>query len=198
MSDMRDTITITGNLAADPELRRTPGGVAIATFRVGSKQWRYDRAAGTWVDDGTNWYTVSAFRALADHAFASLRKGDRVLVSGRLRLRAWETETKKGLAVEIDADAVGHDLRWGTTTFVKDDRRAPGSGQEGSSGDWAVESADDWAAPGVDTAGLGSPGGVRSGAATEPKSLSDAPSAAHAPGGPSTRELVTADAETPF
>ncbi len=192
MSDMRDTITITGNLAADPELRRTPGGVAIATFRVGSKQWLYDRGAGAWVEDGTNWYTVSAFRTLADHAFASLRKGDRVLVAGRLRLRSWENETKKGLAVEIDADAVGHDLRWGTTTFVKDDRRAKEAGQGGSAGDWAVEGGDVWGAPGVEAAGQGRAGAV------EPNASAGEPSSASGSGHAPSRELVTADAEAPF
>lgn len=110
---MSDTITITGNIAADPERRITGTGVPITTFRVASSQRRFDRASGQWVETGTNWYQVSAFRSLAMHAFASLHRGERVIVTGRLRLRAWETATKKGLSVEIDADGIGHDLLWG-------------------------------------------------------------------------------------
>ncbi len=88
---MNETITITGNIATEPEHKHTPGGVSITTFRVASGQRRYDRQSGSWVDGATNWYTVSTFRSLADHAFQSLRKGDRVLLTGRLRVRDWET-----------------------------------------------------------------------------------------------------------
>jgi single stranded DNA-binding protein len=120
MSDRGDTITITGNVATPPELKRTSSGVAITTFRVASGQRRYDREAGAWSDAGTNWYTVSAFRTLADHAYRSLQKGDRVILTGRLRLREWDNGTRRGTAIEIDAEAIGHDLLWGTTTFMKD------------------------------------------------------------------------------
>jgi len=151
MSDTGDTITITGNVATPPEHKRTPAGVAIVTFRVASGRRRYSREAGGWTDAGTNWYTVSVFRTLADHAYRSLRKGDRVILTGRLRVRDWETDTRRGTAVEIDAEAIGHDLRWGTTTFEKDSRDA--SIETGASQTWqAEESADAWAAPGVDGA----------------------------------------------
>lgn len=147
MSDRGDTITITGNVATPPELKRTPNGVAITTFRVASGQRRYDREAGAWVDSGTNWYTVSVFRALADHAHRSLRKGDRVILTGRLRLRDWDNGTRRGTAIEIDADAIGHDLRWGTTTFVK----AAQNATTDPATDWSPTSDEDaWAAPGVD------------------------------------------------
>lgn len=152
MSDRSDTITVTGNVATAPEMKRTPTGVAITTFRVASGQRRYDREAGAWVDAGTNWYTVSVFRALADHAYASLQKGDRVILSGRLRLRDWDNGTRRGTAVEIDAEALGHDLRWGTTTFVKDTL----SGAADGAARWtepqtdAAGAGDAWAAPGVD------------------------------------------------
>ena len=183
---MSDTITITGNVATPPELKRTPNGVAITTFRVASGQRRYDRATGTWIDAGTNWYTVSAFRGLADHAFHSLHKGDRVILTGRLRLREWDNGTRRGIAVEVDAEAIGHDLLWGTTTFVKDDGQA-GADSDGS---WAPSAGDDaWAAPGVapgESASAASP--VASGA--EPSALAlvgtggsspDDPAAADAP-----------------
>ena len=152
MSDRGDTITITGNVATPPELKHTPSGVAIATFRVASGQRRYDREAGAWSDAGTNWYTVSAFRTLADHAYRSLQKGDRVILTGRLRLRDWDNGTRRGTAIEIDAEAIGHDLLWGTTTFRKDSQGAVGDGTRPA----AQASADDaWAAPGIDASPSG-------------------------------------------
>lgn len=117
---MTDTITVTGNIATEPEHKRTPGGVAITTFRVASGQRRYDRASGQWVDSHTNWYTASAFRTLAEHAAHSLHKGDRVILTGRLRLREWDTGTKKGVSAEIDVEALGHDLLFGTTRFERE------------------------------------------------------------------------------
>lgn len=116
---MPDNITVTGNVAADPEFKTTAAGIAIANFRVASAQRRFDRSTGAWVEDGTNWYSVSAFRGLAEHVAASITKGQPVIVTGRLRVREWDTGTKKGTSIEIDADAVGHDLRWGTTMFAK-------------------------------------------------------------------------------
>jgi single-strand DNA-binding protein len=146
---MSDSITITGNIATPPELKRTANGVTITTFRVASPLRRYDRQSGTWVDSGTNWYTVSAFRGLADHAYESLRKGDRVLLTGRLRLREWENETKRGVSVDIDAEAIGHDLRWGTSTFVKSSQSpAPDREREWSE----PRESDAWAAPGIGAA----------------------------------------------
>src|SRR4029079_5343976 len=88
---MNETITITGNVATEPEHKLTPGGVSITTFRIASGQRRYDRQTGGWVDGPTNWYSVSTFRSLADHAYDSLHKGDRVILTGRLKVREWET-----------------------------------------------------------------------------------------------------------
>ena len=152
MSDRGDTITITGNVATPPELKRTPAGVPITTFRVASGQRRYDRGAEAWTDAGTNWYTVSVFRSLADHAYQSLQKGDRVILTGRLRLREWDNGTRRGTAIEIDAEAIGHDLLWGTTTFVKDSHSAtidPAAARPTPVGD------DAWATPGIDGGAAG-------------------------------------------
>ena len=165
MSDRADTITITGNVATPPELKWTPSGVAIATFRVASGQRRYDREAGAWSDAGTNWYTVSAFRALADHAYRSLQKGDRVILTGRLRLREWDNGTRRGTAIEIEAEAIGHDLLWGTTTFMKDSYGAVADAAAPA----AQESGDDaWAAPGVDASASGTEGLSNEGGRPEP------------------------------
>ena len=147
---MNETITITGNIATEPEHKHPEGGVSITTFRVASGQRRLRPQSGPWVDGATNWYTVSAFRSLADHAFHSLRKGDRVLLTGRLQVRDWENGERRGTSVEIDADAIGHDLLWGTSTFQKDasrhrtDRLAPHAGRRGSAPGVADDAATDW------------------------------------------------------
>jgi single-strand DNA-binding protein len=71
------------------------------------------------VDADTNWYTVTTFRQLATNVVGSVAKGQRVVVTGRLRVREWATEDKHGTNVEIDADALGHDLSWGTAAFTR-------------------------------------------------------------------------------
>ncbi|MGC5171145.1 single-stranded DNA-binding protein [Microbacterium sp. DT81.1] len=122
---MSDTITITGNIGTPPERKVTAAGVVITSFRVASSQRRFDRATGGWIDGETNWYTVSAFRALAEHVYESFHRGERVIVTGRLHLREWDNGIKKGFAAEIDAEAAGHDLLWGTTRFRKDETDQP-------------------------------------------------------------------------
>ena len=136
---MNETITITGNIATEPEHKHPEGGVSITTFRVASGQRRLDKQSGQWVDSATNWYTVSTYRSLADHAFHSLRKGDRVLLTGRLKVRHWESGERRGTSVEIDAEAIGHDLLWGNSTFQKD-ARTPAA---------ATPQQDEWSTPGV-------------------------------------------------
>jgi single-strand DNA-binding protein len=117
---MTDTITIIGNLGNEPEQRTLVSGVSVTHFSVGSTHRRFDKATGQWVDAYTNWYSVSAYRALGDHALASLRKGQRVIVSGRLKVSEWDNGTTKGKALDLEAEAVGHDLLFGTSTFHKD------------------------------------------------------------------------------
>ncbi|MEV8266361.1 single-stranded DNA-binding protein [Microbacterium sp. NPDC076911] len=151
---MQDTITIRGNLAADPEQRRISTGDIVTSFRVGTTARRRDKATGEWTDDETNWYQVSAFRTLGEHVFASLRKGHPVIVSGRFRLRTWESSAGKGMSADIEADAVGHDLRWGSTVYTRAPRDDAGADQP--SGDaWAADGSagSDWptALPGAAT-----------------------------------------------
>jgi single-strand DNA-binding protein len=116
------TITITGLTATDPRHLITSEGVAISSFRFASTDRRYNRATDKWEDGDTTWFTVSAFRALAENVKASVKKGERLIITGRLRIRDWETDDRKGTDVEIEADAIGHDLSWGTTQFVKNAR----------------------------------------------------------------------------
>ncbi len=129
---MTDTITVTGVVGSDPRLHVTTQGLAITSFRLASTRRYFDRAKGTWEDGETNWYTVSGFRQLAQNAAASVRKGDRIVVHGRLRLRAWESGEKSGMAVEIEAESIGHDLAWGITTLTKVRREPAGEGDTAS------------------------------------------------------------------
>jgi len=116
---MSDTITITGLIATTPRHVVTSEGLPITSFRLASSQRRFYKATSTWVDASTNWYTVTAFRQLAINAVPSLSKGDRIVVSGRLRIRDWQTDDRTGTNVEIEAETLGHDLFWGTAVFTR-------------------------------------------------------------------------------
>ncbi len=117
---MSDIITVTGLIATDPRhLITGEGRLPITSFRLASTQRRFDRKEQKWVDADTNWFTVTAFRQMATNAAGSLNKGDRIVVTGRMRIRDWESGERNGTTVEIEADAVGHDLYWGTTSFSR-------------------------------------------------------------------------------
>ncbi|MEV7662145.1 single-stranded DNA-binding protein [Paenarthrobacter sp. NPDC089316] len=116
---MNDMITVRGFVASDVKSSTTARGTATASFRLGTTERRYDRASNTWVDGNTNWYTVQSFRYLAGHVGCSVKKGQRVLVSGKLRLRQWEHEGRVYHVAEIDAESVGHDLMWGSANFTR-------------------------------------------------------------------------------
>jgi single-strand DNA-binding protein len=116
---MSDLITVTGLIATVPRHVLTSANLAITSFRLASTQRRFDRATNVWVDAATNWYSVTAFRNLAVNAAGSLNKGDRVVVSGRVRIRDWESGDRTGTTVEIEAESLGHDLLFGTTAFTR-------------------------------------------------------------------------------
>ena len=130
---MTDSITLTGLVATTPRHLTTTEGLAITSFRLASSQRRFDRSANRWVDGETNWYTVSSFRALADNAATSISKGDRVIVSGKLRIRDWENTDRSGTTVEVEAETLGHDLCWGISTYTRN-----------SSSSEVVVAEDDW------------------------------------------------------
>ncbi|RFA22100.1 single-stranded DNA-binding protein [Subtercola boreus] len=129
---MPDTIALTGVVATTPRHVTTGDGLAITSFRLASSQRRYDRQQNTWVETGTNWYTVTAFRQLASNLAASVNKGDRVVAAGRLRIREWENSEKSGMTVEVEAESVGHDLAWGNSEF----RRSVSSERQEAGGGW--------------------------------------------------------------
>ena len=115
---MSENITVRGYVATDIRMTVAPSGLPIAGFRMCTTERRFDRQSDTWVDGHTNWYSVSMFRQLATNAAACVKKGDRVLVFGRLKVKPWiNAEGKTGTNVEIDADCLGHDLMWGTAGF---------------------------------------------------------------------------------
>ena len=109
---MTDLITLTGLVATTPRHITTSEGLAITSFRLASSQRRYDREQQRWIDGDTNWYTVSSFRNLAQNAATSVSKGDRVVLTGRVRIRDWENTDRSGTTVEVEAESVGHDLTW--------------------------------------------------------------------------------------
>lgn len=134
---MTDNITVRGFVASEIRSSTTPGGVATASFRFGSTNRRYDRASSTWIDGNTNWFTVQGYRQLAGNMGCSIKKGQRVIVVGRLKMRSWEKDGRVYHAAEIDAESVGHDLMWGSANFTRTagNSAQPGTGQglQGSS-----------------------------------------------------------------
>lgn len=116
---MSDIVSITGLIATTPRHVVTAEGLPITSFRLASSQRRFDKSADKWVDASTNWYTVTAFRQLAINAVPSVSKGDRIIVTGRLRVRDWQNDDRTGTSVEIEAESIGHDLFWGTAAFTR-------------------------------------------------------------------------------
>lgn len=127
---MSDIITVRGFVATEVRSSTTPGGTQTASFRLGSTERRFDRSTSTWIDGNTNWFTVQSFRQLAGHIGCSLKKGQRVIVVGKLKLRQWERDGKIYHVAEIDAESIGHDLMWGSANFI---RMTSNSGQQASS-----------------------------------------------------------------
>ncbi|MFT4283611.1 MAG: single-stranded DNA-binding protein [Protaetiibacter sp.] len=121
---MVDIITVAGLMATPVKHTVTGEGLEVSQFRLASSSRRFDPATRSWVDGETNWFTVVAFRQLAANVAASLEKGHRVLVSGRLKVRDWQDGEKKGRNVEIVADAIGPDLAWGRAQYARTPRAA--------------------------------------------------------------------------
>lgn len=116
---MTDQVTTTGLIATTPRHLVTQQGLPITSFRLACSTRRFDRNVNKWIDGETNWYTVTAFRQLAINAAESLNKGDRIVVTGTLRVRDWDNGERAGTSVEIEATAIGHDLTWGSSVFTR-------------------------------------------------------------------------------
>ncbi len=115
-------VTFQGWLGADVRTR-TAAGSLVASFRVASTPRRYHRGTQEWSDGPTQWYTVNAWRTLGEHCAASLRRGDPVIVHGRLNQTTWvNSDGVEVTSLEVDATFVGHDLNRGTTSFARPQR----------------------------------------------------------------------------
>jgi single-strand DNA-binding protein len=128
-----NTVTIVGNLTRDPELRYTPSGQANASFGVAVNRRWMNRQTNEW-EERVSFFNVVCWREMADNVSESLAKGSRVVVTGRLEQRSWETDNgEKRSVVEIVADEIGPSLRFATAQITKNDRR--GGGDFGGGGD---------------------------------------------------------------
>ena len=137
-------ITVVGNLVADPELRFTASGQPVATFRVASTPRVMDRATNEWKDGDSLFLTCNVWRQAAENVAESLTRGMRVIVSGRLRQRSYETkEGEKRTVCELEADEVGVSLRSATAKVAKATRTGAAEGTPTGGGD-----ADPWASGG--------------------------------------------------
>ena len=116
---MNERITVSGIIGTDPHKSVTSKLEPITSFRLAASQSHFDRAKNAWVDEDTSWFSVRTFRLLASNAAQSLHKGEHVVVTGRVKVRNWNNADRSGTNVEIDADAVGHDLSWYTTVPVR-------------------------------------------------------------------------------
>jgi single-strand DNA-binding protein len=135
-------ITVIGNLTADPELRFTPSGAAVANFTVASTPRTFDRQSNEWKDGEALFLNCSVWRQAAENAAESLQRGMRVIVSGRLKARSYETrEGEKRTVFEIDVDEVGPSLKYATAKVTKTTR----SGGQGGGGGFSGGGDDPWA-----------------------------------------------------
>ena len=126
-------ITLIGNLTADPELRFTPSGAAVASFTVASTPRTFDRQTNEWRDGDAMFLNCSVWRQAAENVTESLQKGMRVVVTGRLKARSYETrEGEKRTVFEVDVDEVGPSLRYATAKVT----RTQGGGGQGGGGNW--------------------------------------------------------------
>jgi single-strand DNA-binding protein len=116
---LSEIVTVSGLVATTPRHLVTQDGLPITSFRLAASHRRFDRTTNKWVDGETNWFTVTAFRQLAINAAGSVSKGERVLITGKLRVRDWDNGERAGTSVEVEADAIGHDLTWGTASFTR-------------------------------------------------------------------------------
>ena len=128
-------ITVVGNLTADPELRFTPSGAAVASFTVASTPRTFDRNANEWKDGEALFLRCSIWRQAAENVAESLQRGMRVIVSGRLKQRSFETrEGEKRTVIELDVDEVGPSLRYATAKINRTQRGSGGGGFGASGG----------------------------------------------------------------
>ena len=137
-------ITVVGNLTADPELRYTQGGLAVANFTIASTPRTFDRAANDWKDGEALFLRASCWREFAEHVAGSLTKGSRVIAQGRLKQRSYETkEGEKRTSIELEIDEIGPSLRYATAQVT---RASGGSSSGGGRPQGGAVADEPWAA----------------------------------------------------
>jgi single-strand DNA-binding protein len=153
-----NSVTLVGNVTRDPELRFTPSGQAIATFGLAVNRVWNDKQSNE-RKEAVSFFDIVCWGGMGENAGESLSKGSRVLVTGRLEQRSWETQDgEKRSKIEVVADEIGPSLRWATAEVRKNDRRGPSEGGGGNFGQAGAPS-----------------GSVPEGAATVPTSNGPAP-----------------------
>jgi single-strand DNA-binding protein len=168
-------ITIIGNITGDPELRFTPSGAAVANFTVASTPRQFDRTSNEWKDGETLFMRCSVWRDAAENVAESLQRGTRVLVSGRLKSRSYETkEGEKRTVIELDVDEVGPSLKYATAKVNRTQRGGGGGGfNSGGQGGQSSQSggtsggASGQGAAAVDPWATGSPAAASAGGAQQ-------------------------------
>ena len=138
-------VTVVGNLTADPELRFTNSGVALATFTIASTPRTFDRASNEWKDGEALFLRASVWREFAEHVASSLTKGSRVIATGRLKQRSYETkEGEKRSTIELEVEEIGPSLRYATAQVSRSQSRGAVAGGAGAG---AAAMAEPWGAP---------------------------------------------------
>lgn len=139
-------ITLVGNLTADPELRFTPNGAAVANFTVASTPRTFDRQANEFKDGDTLFMRCSAWRDLGENAAESFHRGDRIVVTGRVKQRSFETkEGEKRTVIEVDAEDVAGSVKHATVKVQRTQRGGNNSTQQPSGGQAQQAGGDPWA-----------------------------------------------------
>ncbi|AZZ56560.1 single-stranded DNA-binding protein [Rathayibacter iranicus] len=162
-------ITVVGNLTADPELRYTQGGLAVANFTIASTPRTFDRQANDWKDGEALFLRASVWREFAENVAGTLTKGSRVIATGRLKQRSYETkEGEKRTSIELEIDEIGPSLRYATAQVT----RTSGGGGRGQAGGGQSNGGQigggQGGSGGGNQGGSGNVGGNRGGQAEEP------------------------------
>ncbi|WP_331445121.1 single-stranded DNA-binding protein [Streptomyces xanthochromogenes] len=133
MSFGETPITVIGNLTADPELKFTPSGAALAKFTIAATPRTYDKDSGKWTDGTATFFRCAAWRQLAEHAAESLGKGSRVVANGRIRQHDWTTDQgEKRSMLVLEVDEIGASIRFTTVTInaKRPAQNAPAAGDD--------------------------------------------------------------------
>ena len=151
---MNETVvTIVGRLATDPVLRRVGGGFAVTDFRLASSERRFDKNTSSWQDGHTSFYSVSCWRMLAERAAQQLHKGDPVVLVAKQQVRQWRKDERSGIAIELEAIAIGPDLRLVDVQVSRPSRTSTTDAAASTDSSTAAvpmqatEAVDPWAAP---------------------------------------------------